>query len=132
MTQAAAAVPTRPALVPYALASASLCALALFAAGQASQTRAALFGAGAATLSAVFALPALALGTSKGTSGILAGFVAGFFVRMVAVAAGLILSRDQGDGAVAYAAAFFLLYALTQAVEVAYVWSSSRKPRAGA
>jgi hypothetical protein len=128
VTQAAASVPTRPALVPYALASASLCALALLGAGQASQMRAALFGAGAATASAAFALPALALCAPKGTSGILAGFVAGFFVRMVAVAAGLILSKAQGDGAVAYTAAFFFLYALTQAVEVAYVRASSRKP----
>ena len=127
MTQAAASVCTRPALLPYALASASLCALALLAAGQASHMRAALFGAGAATLSAAFALPALALGAPKGTSGVLAGFVGGFFVRMVAVAAGLILSKAQGDGAIAYAAAFFLLYALTQTVEVAYVWAT-RKP----
>ena len=132
MTQAAASVPTRPALVPYALASASLCALALLAAAQATQMRAALFGAGAAAASAACALPALALGVPKGTSGVLAGFVAGFFARMLAVATGLLLSGARGDGAVAYATAFFLLYALTQAVEVAYVRASSRKPRAGA
>jgi len=131
VTQAAASEPARPALLPYALASASLCALALLGAAQASQMRAALFGAGAAAASAAVALPSLALGAPKGTSGILAGFVAGFFARMVAVAAGLILSGAKGDSAVAYAAAFFLVYALTQAVEVAYVWAM-RKPPAGA
>ena len=132
MKQAAASIPTRPALMPYALASAALCGLALLAASHASHPRAALFGAGAATASAAIALPVLAYGIPRGTNGVLAGFVAGFFARMLAVATGLLLSGARGDGAVAYATAFFLLYALTQAVEVAYVRASSRKPRAGA
>jgi hypothetical protein len=51
---------------------------------------------------------------------------------MVAVAAGLILSGARGDAALAYASSFFVLYALTQAVEIAYVWGSSRRRRAGA
>lgn len=132
MTQAAASATTRPALMPYALASAALCCLGLLAASQAPQARAALFGAGAATASAALALPALAYGIPRGTNGVLAGFVAGFFARMVAVAAGLVLSGARGEAAVAYAAAFFLLYAVTQAVEVACVWGSSRRRRAGA
>jgi len=132
VTQAAASAPTRPALLPYALASVALCGLGLAAAAQTGQPRAALFGAAAAAASALCALPALALGAPHGTNGILAGFVAGFFARMLAVAVGLILSGVRGDAALAYASSFFILYALTQAVEVAYVWGSSRRRRAGA
>ena len=130
MTQAAASAPTRPALLPYALASAAMCGVGLVA--SASQSRAALFGAAAAAVSALCALPALALGAPHGTNGVLAGFVAGFFARMLAVAAGFILSGARGDAALGYASSFFLLYALTQAVEIAYVWGSSRRRRAGA
>jgi len=118
--------------LPYALVSAALCGLVLAAAAHASEARSALFGAAAATAAAACALPALALGASRGTNGVLAGFVAGFFARMVAVAAGLILSGPRGNAAVAFAGYFFLLYALTQAVEVAFVWGSSRTRRAGA
>jgi len=132
VTAAAAPAPTRPALLPYALVSAALCGLVLAAAAHASEARSALFGAAAATAAAACALPALALGASRGTNGVLAGFVAGFFARMVAVAAGLILSGPRGNAAVAFAGYFFLLYALTQAVEVAFVWGSSRTRRAGA
>ena len=130
MTQAAASASLRPALLPFALASAAICAVGLLV--SASQSRPALFGAGAAAVSALCALPALALGAAHGTNGILAGFVAGFFARMVAVAAGFLLAGARGDAALAYASTFFLLYALTQAVEIAYVWGSSRRRRAGA
>ena len=51
---------------------------------------------------------------------------------MLAVAAGFILSGARGDAALGYASSFFLLYVLTQAVEIAYVWGSSRRRRAGA
>ena len=130
MTQAAASAPLRPSLLPYALASAAICGIGLVV--SANQSRAALFGAAAAGASALCALPALALGAPHGTNGILAGFVAGFFARMLAVAAGFILAGARGDGALAYASSFFLLYALTQAVEIVYVWGSSRRRRAGA
>lgn len=132
MTQAAASAPTRPALLPYALASAVLCGASLLAASHAAQPRAALFGAAAAATSVLCALPALAIGAPHGTNGILAGFVAGFFARMLAVAAGLLLSGARGEAALAYASWFFVLYGLTQAVEVAFVWGSSRSRRAGA
>jgi hypothetical protein len=132
VTHAVASAPARPALLPYALASAALCGLGLAAAAHAAAARAALFGVSAAAASAAFALPALALGVPRGTSGVLAAFVAGFFGRMVAVAAGLILSGARGEAAIAYAGYFFLLFAFTQAVEVAYVWGSSRKRRTGA
>lgn len=123
---------TRVALAPYALASAALCAAGLGAASLTEHPRAAVCGVAAAAASALCALPALALGTPHGTNGILAGFVAGFFARMIAVAAGLVLSGARGPAALAYASSFFLLYAVTQAVEVAYVWGSSRARRAGA
>ena len=123
---------SRAALLPYALASTALCALGLGAASLMEHPRAAFFGAGAAAVSAAFALPALAVGMPHGTNGILGGFVAGFFARMVAVAAGLVLAGARGPAALAYASSFFLLYAVTQAVEVAYVWGSSRARRAGA
>ncbi len=132
MTQAAASAPTRPAVLPYALASAALCAIAFAGASFAEHRSAALIGAGAAAAGAVCGLPALALGAPHGTNGILAGFLAGFFARMIAVAAGLVISGARGDAALAYALSFFCLYALTQAVEVAYVWGSSRRRRAGA
>jgi hypothetical protein len=132
VTQAAASARTRPALLPYALASASLCAMGFAGASLAGEARAALFGAGAAAVAAFCALPALAAGVSHGTNGILTGFLVGFFARMVAVAAGLVLSGARGAAALAYALSFFALHALTQAVEVAYVWGSSRRRRAGA
>ena len=132
MTQAAASIRNRPALLPYALASAALCGLGLAAASLSSEPRAALTGAFAAAISAACALPALAAGAPHGTNGILAGFVAGFFARMIAVAAGLVFSGARGGAALSFALSFFLLYALTQAVEVAYVWNSSRRRRAGA
>jgi hypothetical protein len=120
------------AVLPYALASAALCCLGIGAASLTDHQRAALFGAGAAAASAACALPALAVGMPHGTNGILAGFVAGFFARMIAVAVGLVLAGARGAAALAYAWSFFLLYAVTQAVEVAYVWGSSRARRAGA
>ena len=131
MTQAAASTPNRPALLPYALASVAFCGLGAATTSFSSEPRATMAGALAAAASAAFALPALALGAPHGTNGILAGFVVGFLVRMVAVAAGLVLSGARGEAALSYATSFFLLYALTQAVEVAYVWDSSRRRRAG-
>jgi hypothetical protein len=99
---------------------------------RASDPHAASYGVGAAGLSALCALPALALGAPRGTNGVLAGFLAGFFARMIAVAVGLVLSGARGGAALTYALSFFGLYALTQAVEVAYVFGSSRARRAGA
>lgn len=128
MNQAAASTRIRPALLPYLLASASLCTVAVGAATYASQSGA-LHGAAAAAAAAFFALPALAVGAPHGVNGLLAAFVAGFFARMIAVAAGLILTGARSGAALTYAAWFFGLYVATQAVEVAYVWSSSRASR---
>jgi len=131
VTQAAASTRIRPALLPYLLASLLLCVLALSAAACASD-RAAVHGVCAAAVAALCALPALALGVPHGTNGILTGFLVGFFARMIAVAAGLVLSGVRGGAALTYALSFFGLYAVTQTVEVAYVWASSRARRAGA
>ncbi|HWE24761.1 MAG TPA: hypothetical protein VG496_12565 [Myxococcales bacterium] len=129
---AAASQRLRPSLVPYLAVSAAVCAFAAALASHATDARAALYGVGAAAVAACLALPALALGSPRGTNGLLAGFVAGFLVRLIAVAAGLIASEAQGAAALTYAMAFFGVYAVTQAVEVAYVFGSSRTRRAGA
>jgi hypothetical protein len=128
VTQAAASTRVRPALLPYLLASASLCTVAVAAATYASAS-AALHGAAAAAVAAFIALPALAVGVPNGTNGILAAFVVGFFARMIAVAVGLVLTGARSGAALTYAAWFFGLYMATQAVEIAYVWSSSRPSR---
>ena len=132
MTAAAAPHRLRSALLPYLALSLALCASAIAVASHASDARVALYGVGAAAAAAFVALPALAVGVPRGTNGVLAGFVAGFFARMIAVAAGLVLSGAREGAALTYTASFFGLYALTQAVEVAYVFGSSRARRAGA
>ena len=132
MTAATAPHRLRSALLPYLALSLALCASAIAVASQASDARVALYGVGAAAAAAFVALPALAVGVPRGTNGVLAGFVAGFFARMIAVAAGLVLSGSREGAALTYTASFFGLYALTQAVEVAYVFGSSRARRAGA
>jgi hypothetical protein len=119
-----------PRLWPFAVASALTCALALGISLGISQP--AVYGAGSAALAAAVALPLVAWGALRGTNGVLGGFVGGFFARMILVAAGLLAARARGDAALQYALAFFAVYAVTQFVEVAYVWSSSQARRAGA
>ena len=118
-----------PRLHLYVAASALACAAVLAIASRISP--AALFGAGSAAVAAAAALPLVAWGAPRGTNALLGGFVGGFFARMILVAAGLLLSGARGDPAIQYAFAFFAVYAATQAVEVAYVFSSSRARRAG-
>jgi hypothetical protein len=127
---AAASQPLRSWL-PYLAASAALCAVAVALASHAADERAALYGVGAAAVAAFFALPVLAFGMPRGTNGLLAAFVAGFFGRMIAVAAGLLMSGARGAAALTYAVAFFSLYAVTQAVEVAYVFGSPKRAPGG-
>jgi hypothetical protein len=119
-----------PRLLPFAIASGTTCAVALAVSVRISP--AALYGAGFAALAAGVALPLVAWGASRGTNGVLGGFVGGFFARMILVAAGLLAARAHGDAALQYAFAFFAVYGVTQFVEVAYVWSSSQVRRAGA
>jgi hypothetical protein len=116
-----------PRLHLYAAASALACAAGLAVAARVST--AALFGAVFAALSAAASLPLVAWGAPRGTNALLGGFVGGFFARMIFVAAGLLLGGARGDGALQYAFAFFAVYAATQAVEVGYVFSSSRSRR---
>ncbi|HEY6909867.1 MAG TPA: hypothetical protein VI356_10885 [Myxococcales bacterium] len=121
-----AAAPTR--LAPFALASASACALGaalcLLVAGAARG--AALYGVAAASLGAICGLGALSLWAGKGINGLLAGFTVGFLCRAVLVAAGLFASGARGNLALVYTGAFFTLYAATQLVEVLFVHRSSR------
>ena len=58
----------------------------------------------------------------------LAGFTVGFLARGVLVAVGLIASGARGAAALPYAFAFFVLYAVTQGVEIAYVVKQARPP----
>ncbi len=85
-----------------------------------------LAGGLASFLAGCAALAGVAVGIKHGTNGLLAGFTVGFFARAIAVAIGLIVSGAQGRSALIYVASFFGFYAVTQAIEIAYVWSSSR------
>ena len=121
--------PAQRSVAPFAVAAAALwvCGAALLlAAAPAEAQRAVLFGALAAGLGGGIALAALAVAMRRGTSGLVAGFGAGFLARVALVAAGLVASGAQGRAALLYAASFFALYAMSQAVEIAFVWMSSR------
>ena len=118
-------------LFPFAAASVVACAAAVVFASRFSD--AALYGAGFASLAAAVALPLVAWGSCRRTTnGVLAGFVGGFFVRMILVAVGLLGAHARGDAALQYAFAFFAVYGVTQALEVAYIFNSSQARRAGA
>ena len=117
-------------LVPYAACSAAACGLGVTIGSRIST--AALYGAGFAAASALVALPLVVWGTPRGTNALLGGFVAGFFARMILVAVGLLASHAQGQAALQYAFSFFAVYGLTQLVEVAYVWNTSRGRPVGA
>jgi hypothetical protein len=124
-------VPPMPAPWPFAAVSAALVALSfvasfLFGPAEGHAVRGGLL---AAAVGAAFALPALRAGLARGTSGLFAGFSVGFLARMVCVAVGLVASGARGPAAVAWALSFFALYALTQAVEIGYVFSSTRAER---
>jgi hypothetical protein len=116
-----------PRLHLYAIPSALCCAAGLFLSARISS--AALFGAAFAALGSAVALPLVAWGAARAANALLGGFVAGFLARMVLVAVGLLASGARGEAALAYAFAFFAVYAATQAIEVAYVVSSSRSRR---
>lgn len=123
------AVPPPPALWPFALGEALLAALALggsllLAPPLAGPARA---GLAAAAVGAAVALAALRVGLPHGTNGALAGFSLGFLARLACVAVGLVLSGAHGTAALAWAAAFFFLYAATQGVEIAYVFAGARR-----
>ena len=124
MTQALERAP----LSPFAAASAAACAIGLGGAIF-SGVRPALFGAGAASLAAVGALAALSVGVRAGTvNGLLGAFTAGFFLRMILVALGLVASGARGEAALAYVGSFFALYLVTQVIEILFVRASSRQP----
>jgi hypothetical protein len=123
VTQAAPVL--SPRLLPYAACSAAVCVIGLVICNRIST--AAMYGASFAALGALVALPLVVWGTPRGTNALLGGFVAGFFARMIVVAAGLLASHAQGQAALQYAFSFFALYGLTQVVEVAYVWNASRE-----
>ena len=103
-------------------------ALALAGLADAAVRPALAWGFGCALLSGLLALPAVHLGLARGTSGLLAGFTAGFLARAALVAVGLVASGARGAAALPYVFAFFVLYAVTQGVEIAYVVRHARPP----
>ena len=111
-------------LLPYAASSAVVCGLGLTICNRVSIS--AMYGAAFAAVAALVALPLVAWGTPRGTNALLAGFVGGFFARMILVAVGLLASHAQGQAGLQYAFSFFAVYGLTQVVEVAYVWNAPR------
>jgi hypothetical protein len=126
-----AQAPPAPPPWPYAAASAVLFALS-FAASflvDPAEGHAVRGGLVAAAAGAACAFPALRAGLAHGTNGLLAGFTVGFLARMVCVAIGLIASGARGQTALTWALSFFALYAATQAVEIGYVFSSTRAER---
>lgn len=116
-------------LMPYAGASALACVLGVAVALllPPSTRGPALYGTLAASVGALCGLAALRASIRRGINGLLAGFTIGFLCRAVLVAVGLIASGARGNLALVYVGAFFVLYALTQAVEVFFVHASSRR-----
>lgn len=118
----------KPRVAPFAATSAAVCAAAVVAAVLVPPPARgpAVYGAVAASFGALCALVALAAWARRGTTGVLTGFAIGFLCRAILVAAGLIVSGARGNLALVYVAAFFILYAFTQAIEVVFVSRSSR------
>jgi hypothetical protein len=122
--------PAHRSVAPFAAAAALACAggaMICTSLNPAELRNAALWGAAAATVGAAFGLAGLFTGIKKGAQGLLVGFGVGFLARMITVAAGLVLSGAKGNAALVYALSFFAIYAATQAVEIAFVWLSSRR-----
>ena len=112
--------PHKTRVVPYAAASAGLCAAAMAIALVLRQP-VALYGAVAASAGALCGLSGLAAFAGRGVNGVLLGFTIGFLARAVLVAVGLIASGARGPEALTYVFAFFGLYLGTQIVEVLFV-----------
>jgi hypothetical protein len=113
---------------PFAVASALVCVIGVAIALSLPEPAKgpAVYGAGAAALGALCAFAALALAAGKGVNGVLTGFSIGFFCRAALVAVGLLASGARGKLALVYVAAFFVVYAATQVIEVLFVGSTSR------
>lgn len=107
-------------LFPYAMASGFACAAGLVLALLLRQP-AAIYGAVAASVGGLCGLSALAAFSGRGLNGVLIGFGAGFFARVMLVAAGLLASGARGHDALAYVFSFFSLYLATQLVEILFV-----------
>ncbi len=121
-------------LFPYALASGIACLLALSASLLAPEPvrTGIVYGSASAALGALCGLSAIAVGARAGTTnGLLGAFAIGFLCRAVLVGLGLVASGVRGTAAIAYAAAFFGLFGVTQLVEILFVHASASKPLAG-
>ncbi len=110
-------------------AASTVAALALSALAQGGLRSGALAGVITATLSTCFSLVLLKLTFERGVKQVLAAISAGFLLRMMAVAAGLLVARALGGELLAFAAGFFGLYLVHQTIEIAVV---ARRTRARA
>ena len=82
-------------------------------------------GAGAglavAAVASASAIALLALSIDRGIKLVLGALVVGFLLRMLMVAAGLLLARSLGADLLAFACGFFALYLAHQLIEVVVV-----------
>jgi hypothetical protein len=85
-------------------------------------------GAGVATgaLASATALALLAAAFDRGLKLVLGALVVGFLLRMLLVAAGVLVAHAMGGDLLSFAAAFFALYLAHQAIELAVVVRHAR------
>ncbi len=85
-------------------------------------------GAGVAVgaLASASALGLLALAFDRGVKLVLGALVVGFLLRMMLVAAGVLVAHALGGDPLAFAAAFFALYFAHQVIELAVVVRRAR------
>ncbi|MGI5863206.1 MAG: hypothetical protein ACOX6T_14260 [Myxococcales bacterium] len=112
--------------------SVALCALATGLAAVASVLLAgpsrlgAMIGVATAALSTGSSLGILKLTFHGGMKRAIAGLAVGFLLRMLMVAAGLLVALSAGGEPLAFAAAFFGLYLAHQSIEIAMLSRRSR------
>jgi hypothetical protein len=86
-----------------------------------------LIGLGVGAVSGAMALGFVAASAVKSTQAALMAVVTGFLVRMVLVAASLLLARALGGDLLACALGFFALYVVGQGLEIALVSAQERR-----
>jgi len=111
------------------LAELGVGAAALFATGLLSTEvqHVARIASACAVLAGLVSFAAVFAGFARGTNGLFAGIGAGFFARMLLLAAGLVGSHARGEAALAYAFTFFAVFLVTQSIEIAFVLSRARR-----
>lgn len=83
-------------------------------------------GVAVGALASASALGLLALAFDRGLKLVLGALVVGFLLRMMLVAAGVLVAHALGGDPLAFAAAFFALYLAHQVIELAVVVRHAR------